>query len=176
MAKADSSKVFVTEKEIRHAPLGIAVFDNRIVLSSTPSIIVYTDVNRNQVFEAEIDQREVFLTGFRDANHDHTLHAVVGAPSGQWHFSYGNRGADIKTKDGRHFISGCYYGYTDGIGKKSSDGEVYVGGMSMRINPDGTGLLRQVRICGTRMIYSLVPSGIITKVITMIPLMPGSVG
>jgi hypothetical protein len=50
--KADSSKVFVTEKEIRHAPLGIAVFDNRIVLSSTPSIIVYTDVNRNQVFEA----------------------------------------------------------------------------------------------------------------------------
>jgi putative membrane-bound dehydrogenase-like protein len=138
--QADSSKVFVTEKEIRHAPLGIAVFDNRIVLSSTPSIIVYTDVNRNQVFEPEIDQREVFLTGFRDANHDHTLHAVVGAPSGQWHFSYGNRGADIKTKDGRHFISGCYYGYTDGIGKKSSDGEVYVGGMSMRINPDGTGL------------------------------------
>jgi len=125
--QADSSKVFVTEKEIRHAPLGIAVFDNRIVLSSTPSIIVYTDVNRNQVFEPEIDQREVFLTGFRDANHDHTLHAVVGAPSGQWHFSYGNRGADIKTKDGRHFISGCYYGYTDGIGKKSSDGEVYDG-------------------------------------------------
>ena len=47
--QADSSKVFVTEKEIRHAPLGIAVFDNRIVLSSTPSIIVYTDVNRNRL-------------------------------------------------------------------------------------------------------------------------------
>ena len=31
--EADSSHVFVTEKEIRHAPLGIAVFDNRIVLS-----------------------------------------------------------------------------------------------------------------------------------------------
>ena len=62
--KADTSKVFVTEKEIRHAPLGIAVFDNRIVLSSTPSIIVYTDVNRNAVFEPEVDKREVFLTGF----------------------------------------------------------------------------------------------------------------
>lgn len=138
--KADSSHVFVTEKEIRHAALGIAVFDNRIVLSSTPSIIVYTDVNRNAVFDEGVDKREVFLTGFRDASHDHTLHAVVGAPSGQWHFSYGNRGADIKTKDGRHHISGCYYGYSDGIGKKSSDGEVYVGGMTMRINPDGTGL------------------------------------
>ena len=31
--QADASHVFVTEKEIRHAPLGIAVFDNRIVLS-----------------------------------------------------------------------------------------------------------------------------------------------
>jgi putative membrane-bound dehydrogenase-like protein len=138
--KADSSHVFVTEKDIRHAALGIAVFDNRIVLSSTPSIIVYTDVNRNAVFDEGIDKREVFLTGFRDASHDHTLHAVVGAPSGQWHFSYGNRGADIRTKDGRHHISGCYYGYSDAIGKKSSDGEVYVGGMTMRVNPDGTGL------------------------------------
>ena len=138
--QADSSHVFVTEKEIRHAALGIAVFDNRIVLSSTPSIIVYTDVNRNAIFDEGVDKREVFLTGFRDASHDHTLHAVVGAPSGQWHFSYGNRGADIKTKDGRHHISGCYYGYSDGIGKESSDGEVYVGGMTMRVNPDGTGL------------------------------------
>ena len=138
--KADSSHIFVTEKEIRHAALGIAVFDNRIVLSSTPSIIVYTDVNRNAIFEPEVDKREVFLTGFRDTSHDHTLHAVVGAPSGQWHFSYGNRGADIKTKDGRHHISGCYYGYSAAIGKKSSDGEIYVGGMTMRINPDGTGL------------------------------------
>ena len=30
--EADSSHVFVTEKEIRHAPLGIAVFDNRTSL------------------------------------------------------------------------------------------------------------------------------------------------
>ena len=138
--KADNSQVFVTEKDIRHAPLGIAVFDNQIVLSSTPSIIVYTDVNRNAVFEPNIDKREVFLTGFQNKNHDHTVHAVVGAPSGQWHFSFGNCGADIQTKDGRHYLSGCYYGYPDAIGKPSSDGEVYVGGMTMRINPDGTGL------------------------------------
>lgn len=137
---ADSSHVFVTEKEIRHAPLGIAVFDNRIVLSATPSIIVYTDVDRNAVFDPTIDTREVFLTGFQNPNHDHTLHAVVGAPSGQWHFSYGNCGADLRTKDGRHFLSGCYYGYPESVGRPSSDGHVYVGGATMRINPDGTGL------------------------------------
>ena len=137
---ADRSHPFVTEKEIRHAPLGIAVFDNQIVLSATPSIIVYTDVDRDTVFDPNVDKREVFLTGFQNKNHDHTVHAVVGAPSGQWHFSFGNCGADIKTKDGRHYLAGCYYGYPEAIGKKSWDGEVYVGGMTMRINPDGTGL------------------------------------
>jgi len=138
--EADSSHVFVSEKGLRHAPLGIAVFDNKIVLSATPSIIVYTDVDRNTVFDPKIDTREVFLTGFQGGGHDHSLHAVVGAPSGQWHFSFGNSGADVKTKDGRHFISGCYYGHPEGIGKKSSDGHLYPGGVTMRVNPDGTGL------------------------------------
>lgn len=138
--KADSSHPFVTEKDLRHAPLGIAVFDNKIVLSATPSIIVYTDVNRNTIFEPEIDKREVFLTGFQNSRHDHSLHAVVGAPSGQWHFSFGNCGANIKTRDGRHFLSGCYYGNAGDIGKASSDGHIYPGGLTMRINPDGTGL------------------------------------
>ncbi len=137
---ADTSHVFVTEKDARHAPLGIAVFDNRIVLSATPSITVYTDVNRNAVFEPDIDTKEIFLTGFQNKRHDHTLHAVVGSPSGEWYFSYGNCGADIRTQDGRHFLSGCYYGYPEAIGQPSSDGHVYVGGVAMRVRPDGTGL------------------------------------
>lgn len=137
---ADHSQVFVTEKDARHAPLGIAVFDNKIVLSATPSMTVYTDVDRNAVFDPEIDKREVFLTGFQNKRHDHSLHAVVGSPSGQWYFSYGNCGADIETVDGRHFLSACYYGHSEAIGKPSSDGHVYVGGVAMRINPDGTGL------------------------------------
>lgn len=138
--RAESSHVFVTEKELRPAPLGIAVFDNRIVLSSTPSIIVYTDVNRNAIFDPGVDTREVFLTGFKGQTHDHTLHAVIGAPSGQWYFSQGNMGLDVSTKDGRHFYSGCYYGSPELIGKKSSDGHLYASGMAFRINPDGTGL------------------------------------
>lgn len=138
--KADKSHVFVTEKFIRHAPLGIAVFDNKVVLSATPSIIIYTDVNRNAVFEPGIDKREVFLTGFRGGGHDHSLHAVVGSPSGQWYFSYGNCGADVRTKDGRRFISGSYYQNARAMGVKSSDGHLYIGGLAMRINPDGTGL------------------------------------
>lgn len=139
--KADSSHVFVTEKGMRPAPLGIAVFDNKVILSATPSIIVYTDVNRNGVFDLGIDTREVFLTGFNGGNHDHTLHAVIGGPSGQWYFSHGNMGLDVKTKDGRRYVGGCYYGSSELIGRKSWDGQIYVPGMAFRINPDGTGLM-----------------------------------
>ena len=138
--KADESHVFVTEKHIRHAPLGIAVFDDKVVLSASPEIIIYTDVNRNAVFEPEIDKREVFLSGFRGAWHDHTLHAVVGSPSGQWYFSFGNCGADVRTKDERRFVTSSFYHNSRQAGVKSSDGHLYLGGMAMRINPDGTGL------------------------------------
>ena len=138
--KADKSHVFITEKSIRHAPLGIAVFDNKILLSVAPDLIVYTDVNRNAVFDRGIDKREVFLTGFRGAWHDHTLHAVVGSPSGQWYFSYGNCGADVRTKDDRRFVSSSFYHNSHQTGIKSSDGNLYIGGLAMRINPDGTGL------------------------------------
>ncbi|MGK0187735.1 MAG: putative membrane-bound dehydrogenase-like protein [Verrucomicrobiales bacterium] len=138
--RADQSHVFVSEKDARKAPLGIAVFDNKIVLSATPSITVYTDVDRNAVFDPAIDLKETFLTGFQNKQHDHTLHAVIGGPNGQWFFSFGNCGADIKTVDDQHFLSGCYYGYPEAIGKPSSDGHVYVGGVAMRINADGTGL------------------------------------
>ncbi len=138
--RADSSHVFVTEPKMRPAPMGIAVFDNRIVLSATPEIIVYTDVDRDAVFDPGVDRREVFLEGFRNKTHDHTVHAVVGAPSGQWHFSFGNCGAQIETVDGRSYSANCYYGHPDGIGTVSSDGHTYVGGATMRINPDGTGL------------------------------------
>lgn len=139
--KADSSHAFVTEKGIRPAPFGVAVFDNKVVLSAAPSIIVYTDVNRNAVFDPGIDTREVFLTGFNGGKADHTLHAVVGGPSGQWYFSHGNMGLDVKTKDRRHYIAGSYYGSPEYIGKKSWDGQLYVGGMAFRINPDGTGMM-----------------------------------
>ena len=54
--KADKSHIFVSEPKARHAPLGLAVFDNKIVLSATPDIIVYTDVDRDARFDPKIDK------------------------------------------------------------------------------------------------------------------------
>ena len=89
--KADSSHVFVEERSLV-APLGIAVFDNRVVVSQPPDLIVYTDVDRDLRFDPEKDRREVLLTGFLGQNHDHSLHSVTAGPDGKWYFNSGNCG------------------------------------------------------------------------------------
>lgn len=120
-------------------PLGITLFDNVIVVAMAPDLIIFTDVNRNAVFDEGIDKREVLLTGFEGHSHDHSLHGVVGGPDGKWYFSQGNCGLNVMTRDGENIIASSYYSFNrQDIGKKSSDGNLYVGGLSFRMNPDGT--------------------------------------
>src|SRR5439155_15754135 len=97
--KADSSHTFVQETGLI-APLGIAVIDNKVIVSQPPDLIVYTDVDRNQRFDPAIDKREVLLTGFMGINHDHSLHSVTVGPDGKWVFSAGNTGAMFTDKSG----------------------------------------------------------------------------
>lgn len=44
--RADSSQVFVQDTDLV-APMGLTVLDNRIIVSCSPNVIVYTDVNWN---------------------------------------------------------------------------------------------------------------------------------
>lgn len=146
--KADRSQVFWQDKELL-APLGIAVFDNVVVVSQPPNLIKLTDVNRDLKFDpADGDTREVVLTGFNGRNHDHSLHSVTGGPDGKWYFNQGNCGAIFTDKSGREFPIGSAYFNSGGgewpfdtqaaAGRKSADGFVYVGGFSVRMNPDAT--------------------------------------
>jgi putative membrane-bound dehydrogenase-like protein len=147
---ADKSWTFVQEKFLI-APLGVAVFDNKIVVSQAPDLIVYTDVNRNLKFDPGVDKREVVLTGFNGRNHDHSLHSVYAGPDGKWYFSVGNCGALFKDGSGREFRIGGPYGFKSMVpgrektfdntaiaGQKSDDGHVYIGGFVARMNPDTT--------------------------------------
>ena len=136
---AESSHVFVQEKTF-FSPLGIAVVDNKIIVSQPPDLIVYTDVNRNARFDQGIDQREVLLTGFSGANHDHSLHSVTVGPNGQYYFNHGNKGSQVTDKEGWELNAGSFYGMKQVSGKPSSDGQVYNGGVALRVNPDGTGM------------------------------------
>lgn len=140
--KADRSKVFVQDEDLT-APLGISVIGDQVIVSSGPSIIIYTDENGDDI----PDKKEVFLTGFGGLDHDHGLHAVVAGPDGKYYFNAGNAGPHIVTdKSGWTLRSGSLYNggsphmKDNRPGMVSDDGKVWVGGIALRINPDGTGM------------------------------------
>ena len=147
--KADKSSVFWQDPELV-VPLGIAVFDNVVMVSQPPNLLKLTDKNRDGKFsEADGDTKEVFLTGFNGRNHDHSLHSVTGSPDGKWVFNQGNTGGMFTDKAGKTFRFGGAYvhepfsKYVVDVrqiaGQKSDDGFSYNAGAAFRINPDGTG-------------------------------------
>jgi putative membrane-bound dehydrogenase-like protein len=139
---ADASKVFVQDKDLV-SPLGIAVLDNKIFVSCSPHLIVYTDSNHDDV----PDSKEIFLTGFGGLDHDHSLHSLIAGPDGKFYFNTGNAGPHIVTdqsgwtlRSGSIYTGGSPYNQTNTGNMKSDDNRVWVGGLALRINSDGTGL------------------------------------
>src|SRR5678815_3382010 len=131
--KADTSKVFVQEKDLI-SPLGIAVIGNKVIVSCSPNLIVYTDENGDDV----ADKKEILLTGFGGKDHDHSLHAVYAGPDGNWYFNTGNAGPhNVKDKAGWNLRSGSMYSGGSPYSKdnqgnqKSDDGKVWVGGLAL---------------------------------------------
>ena len=140
--KADVSKIFVQDKDLI-SPVGIAVIGNKVIVSCSPNLIVYTDENGDD----KPDKKEIMLTGFGGKDHDHSLHAVYAGPDGKWYFNTGNAGPHIVTdksgwtlRSGSLYTGGSPYNITNQGNMKSDDGKVWVGGLALRVNPDGTGL------------------------------------
>lgn len=140
--KAESSTVFVQDKDLV-APLGISVIGNKVIVSSAPSVIVYTDEDGDD----KPDNKEIFLTGFGGLDHDHGLHAMFAGPDGRYYFNAGNAGPHIVTdKSGWTLRAGSLYNGGSPYMKNneprliSDDGKMWVGGIALRVNPDGTGL------------------------------------
>ena len=135
---AETSTVFVQEPFLV-SPLGIAVFDNVVVVSQPPELLVYTDVDRDLKFDPEVDTREVRLAGFQGRNHDHSLHSVTAGPDGRWYWNSGNCGAVFTDRSGYTFrITSSYMDPKRMAGVASDDGHVYVGGFTARMRPDGS--------------------------------------
>ena len=140
--KADKSTVFVQDT-LLVAPMGIAVFGNKVVVSCAPNLIVYTDEDGDD----KSDKREILLTGFGGFDHDHSLHAVVGGPDGKWYFNTGNAGPHTVTdasgwtlRSGSMYTGGTPYNKENSGNRKSDDGRVWVGGLALRVGEDGSGL------------------------------------
>ncbi len=144
--KADISKIFVEDKDLV-SPLGIAVIGNKVYVSCSPNLIVYTDVDNDD----KADKKEILLSGFGGKDHDHGLHALIGGPDGNLFFNVGNAGPHIVTdKDGwtlragSLYTGGSPYALANQGNMKSDDGKIWVGGLAMRI--DGQG--RQLKVLG----------------------------
>ncbi len=139
---ADSSKVFVEDSDLV-SPLGIAVLGNKVFVSCSPHLLVYTDADGDDV----PDKKEIFLTGFGGLDHDHSLHSILAGPDGKLYFNTGNAGPHRVTdksgwtlRSGSVYSGGSPYNTSNSGSQVSDDGNVYVGGLALRINPDGTGL------------------------------------
>lgn len=140
--KADKTTVFVEDKDLK-SPLGIAVIGNKVLVSAAPNLVMYTDENGDD----KPDKKEILLTGFGGFDHDHSLHSVIAGPDGRWYFNTGNAGPHTVTdkagwtlRSGSLYTGGTPYNKENSGNRKSDDGRVWVGGLQLRINPDGTGL------------------------------------
>lgn len=124
--QADKSTVFYQGTDI-NAALGIAVFGNKVFVSVSPNVFVFTDENGDDV----PDKKEVLFTGVGGVQHDHGMHAFTFGPDGKLYFNYGNEGKGLHHADGTPIL--------DPLGRPvTSETAPYQEGMVFRCDPEGS--------------------------------------
>ena len=124
--KADKSKVFYQGTDV-NAALGISLLGDKVIISCSPNVFVFTDENGDDV----PDKKEVFFSGIQGLQHDHGMHTFVFGPDGQLYFNFGNAGKTLLTPAGDTVI--------DVRGRKVvADGKPFREGMVMRCALDGS--------------------------------------
>ncbi|NND09123.1 MAG: c-type cytochrome [Saprospiraceae bacterium] len=122
--QADKKQVFYEGKDI-HLALGIAVLGNKVYVTRSPNLLVFTDPDQDDIPDA-ID---TLFTGMGGPG-DHSAHAVVFGPDGRYYFNYGNAGKEVRYADGRPVV--------DLAGNQVvSNGKPYHGGMVFRFAEGG---------------------------------------
>lgn len=126
--KADKSKVFYQGTDVNSA-LGIALLGNKIIVSCSPNVFVFTDENGDDVPES----KEVLFQGIQGLQHDHGMHTFVFGPDGRLYFNFGNEGKSLLNAAGDTVVD--VHGY-----KVVSNGKPLQQGMVLRANMDGSGV------------------------------------
>ncbi|MHC4837417.1 MAG: PVC-type heme-binding CxxCH protein, partial [Planctomycetota bacterium] len=140
--RADKSTVFAQDSGLT-APLGIHVDGDRVLVSCSPHLYEYRDLDGDLV----ADTRSTLSTGWGGPDHDHGLHSFLAMPDGDLLWAAGNAGPHLVTDaDGFRLRSGSVYrgggqfAADNHPGLVSDDGRVWVGGLIGRMRPDGGGL------------------------------------
>ncbi|MEM9672631.1 MAG: PVC-type heme-binding CxxCH protein [Bacteroidota bacterium] len=123
---ADSRKVFYQGEEVDLAE-GIAVLGNKVYVTRSPNMLVFTDEDSDDV----PDRIDKLWTGMGGPG-DHSAHALIFGPDGRFYFNMGNMGYEVYDSTGNIVI--------DQAGNEvKSNGAPYIGGMAFRFNQDGSG-------------------------------------
>ena len=116
--QADSRKIFDQHEEML-APLGISVLGDKVIVSQSPDLFVYTKDEDDRIVS-----KETLLTGWRGVDHDHGLHVVLFGHDGRYYFNSGDQGFETTDRSGNTLRS-------------SREGPYYAATVQT-VNPDGT--------------------------------------
>ncbi len=120
--KADKSSVFYQGEDI-NAALGIAVLGNKVIVSCSPNVFMFTDENN----DGKADKKEVIFTNLKGVQHDHAIHAFSFGPDGKLYFNGGNEVETLSDKNGKELV--------DDLGRPFSS---YKQGKVFRCDLDGS--------------------------------------
>jgi putative membrane-bound dehydrogenase-like protein len=124
--KADKSKVFYQGNDVNSA-LGISVLGNKVIVSCSPNVFVFTDDNGDDV----PDKKEILFQGIKGLQHDHAVHAFIFGHDGRLYFNMGNEGEVLLDAKGDTVV--------DVNGKKVvTNGKPFRDGLALRCDLDGS--------------------------------------
>jgi putative membrane-bound dehydrogenase-like protein len=123
---ADKSKVFYQGTDV-NAALGICVLGDKIIVSCSPNVFVFTDANGDDV----PDSKALMFTGIQGEQHDHGMHTFIFGHDGRLYFNMGNAGETLLTPAGDTVV--------DIHGRKIvTNGHPFRQGMALRCELDGS--------------------------------------
>lgn len=93
--KADKSKVFYQGEDV-NAALGICVLGNKVIVSASPNVFLFTDEDGDDIPE----KKEILFKTTGGLQNDHGVHAMVFGPDGYLYFSFGNYGGGLTDASG----------------------------------------------------------------------------
>lgn len=96
--KSDVTKVFYQGPEL-DAPLGICVIGNRVIVSQSPNVWLFTDDDGDD----KADRKEIIFRGVSGARNDQGIHSFVFGPDGKFYFNFGSEGKQLLDARGRGF-------------------------------------------------------------------------
>lgn len=124
--KADSTKVFYQGEDINSA-LGIAVLGDKIFVSRSPYVFVFTDSNGDDIPE----KKEILFQKIGGEQDDHGIHAFTFGYDGRLYFNMGNASKVLVSANGDTVV--------DVHGRKVfCNGRPFRDGLALRCNLDGS--------------------------------------